>query len=253
MKKHFAKFKKWLSYDCPAFADSDGWQDYENSFKKNASVRYFFYKQIPAAYGLVTNPVVFRFTRMKDWVRFRIVRYHVIDTGLEPGYYDKSELMLHVNFNMLVNFVEVEKASRYVWSNEDKIKLSWWQKRFLRSREFGEKYLAWEISLSDPDNGSGMNISQARAASEILYLYTWWKDVRPARDDLVTFDSRYAEFVEEYGFLYHFSDRWKDKYPDIYDEWSESCKISHKRDEFESDQDQEMLVRLIKLRLNLWT
>jgi len=56
------------------------------------------------------------FNDMKYWISHRTYdKYHVVRTGLPVGYSDVVEKMLHTNFTMLVDFIEVEKA----WLNQN--------------------------------------------------------------------------------------------------------------------------------------
>jgi hypothetical protein len=88
--------------------------------------------------------------KIKDiywWIKHRIDprhRYHVIKTGLKPGYYDIDHLLLHGCFSLLVRFVEEEKCFEHI---------------------------NWD---SDP-------VHQC-VASEIEDLYHWWKFEFPKRE-----------------------------------------------------------------------
>jgi hypothetical protein len=72
-------------------------------------------------------------------------RYHVIRTGLPPGYSDERETLLHVSFNILKQFYE---------------------------RQIGPNgFVNWE---SDEKH--------SHAFSEMKVLYEWWTQTRPARE-----------------------------------------------------------------------
>lgn len=116
---------------------------------------------------------------IKYWISHRTYdRYHLVDTKLGAGYHDSDERMLHANFSILVDFIEVEKA----WMNypsrgpgPSKYKYNrWFFKRF-RSAELGLEYLDWEMS--------GTSESQGMAAAEQKILYLWWTKIRPNRED----------------------------------------------------------------------
>ena len=64
------------------------------------------------------------YDNVKYWIKYRTTdKYHVVKTGLKPGYYECDTRILHVNFNMLKDFVEVESAwTYYIWNkNKDKL------------------------------------------------------------------------------------------------------------------------------------
>jgi hypothetical protein len=72
------------------------------------------------------------------WVRHRTVnRYHIIETGLKPGWWDTDTRLLHAAFTLLENFVESEKPFKRTEYNVEDV-----------DREF---------------------------ANEIHSLYIWWK------------------------------------------------------------------------------
>lgn len=117
---------------------------------------------------------------IKYWIRHRTVdKYHVVNTGLKPGYYDTDTRMLHANFSLLVDYVEVECAWMYYICTED-IMTNRGKELFtvFRNRELGLKHLDWEITLDDP-----YTKKQSESAKEIRDLYLWWTEGRPARPD----------------------------------------------------------------------
>jgi len=92
------------------------------------------------------------------WFRHRFDprhRYHVVKTGLEPGYYDVPELMLYSCFSLLVRFVE---------------------------EEYGIQ--GWEDYLdSDEAEGDDSNCRREWHLSEISDLYYWWINEYPKRQE----------------------------------------------------------------------
>ncbi len=189
-----------------------------------------------------------------DWVRFRTCRrYHIVNTGMEPGYYDTDTRMLHVNFNLLVDFVEIEKAWMNTWTDRSKYsKLSWFDKKFrrFRSPEDGIAYLNWEINQTEL-------VHQAKAAKEVLDLYTWWKETRPNRPDPYVEANYYEVFkgktlrdhlveVQRDGETYYTLKRSTKQESQVF---KTVTKIEAKYDK----EDEQMLIRLIKIRRFLWT
>lgn len=56
------------------------------------------------------NNKIIRFLNDSYWyiIHRTIDKYHIVDTGLKPGYYDKDKIMFHANFAILKRFIEKE-------------------------------------------------------------------------------------------------------------------------------------------------
>jgi len=249
----FSKFKKWLNYDRLALGTATQWDEWESEYQKQAPVRYWITHTMP---DVCWRPLVWRYTAVKDWIRYRTKRYHIVDTGLKPGYYDTDMLILHANFNLLKKFVEVEKASLYRWCHSSEEKPSTLQKLTRRRRKInpldGIKYLEWETTLDAPEDPSEANPSQAASAREILELYTWWEIVRPAREELLPPEEP-CDGDDRRSILYRMSDHHRQKYPDYHAAFRQWSNDHSKQEEEWNNEDTEMLIRLIKLRKSLWT
>ena len=93
---------------------------------------------------------------------------------------------------------------------------------------------------------------QAKAAKEILELYTWWKEVYPNRPD--PYDASgwhdYCEMRREKG--YHLLDM-EDKSEDEAKMRDTSLEQLRIMEEAYEKEDEEMMIRLIKIRQSLWT
>lgn len=60
------------------------------------------------------------------WLKYRFHpahRYHIVDSGLPPGYVDPDELILHVCMNILKQFVETAETKQ---SDEILAIYDWW-------------------------------------------------------------------------------------------------------------------------------
>jgi hypothetical protein len=204
------------------------------------------------------------------WVnRTHALTAHARD--IRPGSWcDVGNRFLPCLFNELVDFVEVEQAWHHVlWDEEARKKyaMPWWQKNWYtrwgrewRCPEAGVDHLKWASSLVfdedmcvDPgDESYGKPTLQAQNAMEILALYTWWKEVYPNRPDIydVSGWSAYCELRRQRGrdFL------------DLEDKTEEEAEMGRvaldKTREIEAayeKEDEEMMIRLIKVRHSLWT
>lgn len=158
-------------------------------------------------------------------IRYRAyMKFHIVKLDLKPGYHDIDQRLVHANFCLLAEFVEKEKP--------------------------------FEIIDWDSDDG------HKAAAKEIKELYKWWKEVYPNYDKNNPF---FADDVKapEHDSKVHSVDEdgdpltfvWVDKpgQEEIAKKFREACEASH---EYEKKQEAEIeanLIRLIKIRLYLWT
>lgn len=127
---------------------------------------------------LETTPPFSWINKARWWIRYRTWdKYHVIKTGLPPGYRDKDTILLYASFNLLVDFVEQECAwMSWCCSDIYQAEKPWyypaqmWVKK--NRQRLGIAHLNWECSIG---NEPGCE-KQALAAKEIKKLYLWWKD-----------------------------------------------------------------------------
>jgi hypothetical protein len=207
------------------------------------------------------------------WVRYRTInKYHVIKiNSLKPNYYDTDTRLLHGMFDLLVDFIEEEKAHmERIFSTEKTLKEKLLHKLipscfFSRSRKLGLRYLDWEISLKDkigeyPEEVESYK-SQAGIAQTIKDLYIWWKDIRPARKDPMD-ASGWSDFCDKHRQKIHKFRKCVDSECfEMYDELTqeekeEQYRVLHLTSAIEKDQfeeDEAMLIKLIKVRGSLWT
>lgn len=214
---------------------------------------------------------------LRYWGYNRFVsRPHLLKTQLKPGnYYDVDTRMLHGLFETLVDFVEIEKAWHHVvWNRAewDKYHVPWYKRvpywmrwKEWRCPEAGIAHLIWEMSLINdyywlPEEerasqpGFGDETPQALAAHEQYELYHWWKNVRPTRPDPMDAGgwSAYCEYAKnKYGA------GWIGLDEDNTDEENrmskEALDKTHEIEAAYEAEDEEMLIRLIKIRRSLWT
>ena len=157
--------------------------------------------------------------------------------------------MLCVNFQSLVDFVEIEKASMQMVTMPGRKRPGWFRLTF-GSENFALeviKYLEWESTLDDPTKPDFIHINdtQSKSAREILSLYAWWTEIRPARVE----DSIWPEWDSEISL---FSDK-VDKSTVEYKEYRAMSDNAMKQEELWEEEDTAMLVRLVKLRRSLWS
>jgi hypothetical protein len=189
---------------------------------------------------------------------------------IRPGdWSDVGNRFLPCLFNELVDFVEIEQAWHHcMWSDDAKTKFDvpWWRSGWLRLRtwrnaEAGMEYLTWASKLvvdenmgSNPDEkGYGEPTYQAKSAKEIIELYTWWTVTYPNRPDAYEASGWTAACEASRaanGGRLSFS---ADKDPVLKKASDKAHKLLQKIESAYEKEDEEMMIRLIKIRGSLWT
>jgi hypothetical protein len=268
------KFADWLrGTDKPHAETSKGWRDWKRMAKAAHPFRYWL-----ADEGLdyIQNFVMWPIDKLyaiKYYINNRfITRTHALTAhprDIKPGeWQDVGNRFLPCLFNELVDFVEVELAWWHLaWEGKEERKkynapwwrFGWWNMRLWRCPQAGLDNLEWQRNLKNDDTWMekddprfGQPTYQAVAAQEILDLYTWWTVTRPARPDP----------YEASGWSAICAKRRKERDDDIFlsddneEERKESSKaldILHDLEAKYEAEDEEMMIRLIKVRKSLWT
>ncbi len=188
---------------------------------------------------------------------------------IKPGNWcDVGNRFLPCLFNELVDFVEIEQAWHHcIWSDEAKTKFNvpWYRKGWLRWRtwrcpEAGLEYLCWASTLTNEeflDEGEkhlAEPTYQAKAAKEIIELYTWWTVTYRNRPDAYDASgwSAYCEASRAAnGGRLSFGSA--DKTPELKKMSEEAHEKLKEIEEAYTKEDEEMMIRLIKIRESLWT
>ncbi len=264
-------FKVDKPNSCPAKHYKEGdetWDEWDKRIKTAQPIGYFVTETLPDFIddirGLYKNPISDLSAYMSNRFRSQI---HNLRTRLPIGkYYEVDTRILYGVFNTLVDFIECEKAWDHVSWNDDhrqEFSLKWYHRvrvvRWFfewRNPEAGIAKLKWEMTLDKPDideYGNDMSSPlQAASAKEQYELYNWWKNVRPNRPD-------------PWAIMTGFEQRMAEKYPEeshkLFSEYDEVDEIERsalykQMDAIERQYDEEdeaMLIRLIKIRSHLWT
>ena len=273
-------------WSCSKFADrvrgtrkleagtAEQWDEWQDTPKGFNPVRYWLAEE---GLDYIANVVYFipdALYDIKYYINNRwVTRTHCLSASpkdIKPGdWCDVGDRFLPCLFNELVDFVEVELAWWHiVWDDEANKKFrapwyarGWFRWRTWRSPECGLANLEWqrnlvwnEDELLDKDDPRyGTPTSQAIKAQEILDLYTWWTQTRPARPDP----------YETSGWTTH-CEAMRLKYGNGISNWgkedkkekAQSTKSRKLLDKMEADyekEDEAMMIRLIKGRRGLWT
>lgn len=244
-----------MNYDPPGSMTSKGWRLFKKEYKERAPIRYWIMNDL--RYKCLM-PFKWKYEKISYWIRYRTYdKYHIVNTGLTPEYYDVSTVMLHANFNLLKDFVEIEQAwAKYCWSGE-RNNGSWSSRHMpfykvffpFRRPEMGIAHFEWAATLDDPNLPPHERCDhQAVAARETLALYKWWTVDRPARKEV-----EYLPYDHQgLDGLCALDDDF-DRDAEDYKKHVESMDEAAKQEEEWEKEDEEMLIRLIKIRKSLWT
>ena len=188
---------------------------------------------------------------------------------IKPGTWrDVGNRFLPCLFNELVDFVEIEQAWHHcIWSDDAKTKFEtpWWRKGWLRWRtwrcpEAGMEYLKWastltnEEFLEEGEKHKAEPTYQAKAAKEIIELYTWWTTTYRNRPDPMD-ASGWSAHCEAMRVKYpgSFFSSLNSKDPEDRKASNKAHKLLSKIEKAYEKEDEEMMSRLIKIRESLWT
>lgn len=237
-----SNFAKWLrrlvGVDSPSSATAHGWKTWKTNYKNSHPVMFYVTEIL---LGKLQRFVCYpkdKYREISTYLHNRFIfKSHYLSTNLKVGQYHEIDTrILHGMFETLVEFVEGEKAHmQWAWvEGKDKAH------NRKDGRELGLKYLKSETEFEDHD-------SQAKTAQEIIDLYVWWKDIRPSR----------LEPMDASGY----SSIKSENFDDVLDllsaprtpERTKAAEIMHDIEKSYDKEDEEMLVRLIKIRKSLWT
>lgn len=274
-------------WSCTPFADwirgtpkggaktSRGWREWRQQSQSAHPVRYWIAEEaLDAVQDFIWWPVD-RIYDIKYYINNRFVTCtHCLTADprdIKPGQWrDLGYRFLPCLFNELVDFVEVELAWHNIaWDPEARKRYNppfyawgWFRWRTWRCAESGLDNLKWQSELvwsedecraDSPD--IGQPTYQAVKAKEILELYHWWKHVRPYRVDPHDASgwSGYCARLRESddGFLAGL-DR-EDQTPEERAEVNRMLDESHRLEEQYEKEDEDMMIRLIRIRRSLWT
>ena len=273
-------------WSCTPFADwlrgtkklsagtSEEWDDWTTTAQMKHNFRYWLAEE---ALGHIQDFVTWPVRKIHDikyyinnrWVsRTHSLTAHPRD--IKPGQWqDVGNRFLPCLFNELVDFIEVEKAwMQIAWGDkETRTKYNppfyasgWWRWRTWRCPQAGLDHLAWEMTLTntdyvDPtDKNYGKPTPQAERAKEQFDLYTWWTTIYRNRSDphdASGWSAHCDAMREKYPGSFFSSLNSKD--PADRKASDKAHKLLQKIEAAYEKEDEEMMIRLIKIRNSLWT
>ncbi len=276
MRNHYwtcSKFADWIRGTTKGGAKTaEGWDEWEKRAKAAYPIRWWIAEE-----GLdILQKIVYwptdKLYAIKYYINNRwVTRTHSLTAhsrDIKPGQWqDVGNRFLPCLFNELQDFVEVELAWWHIaWADKDeKSKYNapfwatgWFRWRTWRCPQAGLDNLKWQSELvwqpEECEEGSpnvGKPTYQAEKALEILALYKWWTEVyrnRPDPHDASGW-SEYCDRKREQGG--HFLAEPKD--PELRAFGDTALMKTREIEEAYEKEDEEMLIRLIKIRGSLWT
>jgi hypothetical protein len=275
MRSHYwtcSKFADWLRGTAKLKAGtSEEWDEWTNTAKMKHNFRYWLAEDGLDYIQKFVYYIPDKLNDIRYYINNRWVSHsHALTAharDIKPGSWsDVGNRFLPCLFNELVDFVEIEQAWHHcMWSDESRTKFDvpWWRKGWLRWRtwrcpEAGLEYLRWAETLTNKEflkeGEKEQPTWQAKAAKEIIELYTWWT---------VTYRNR-PDPYEASGWSAH-CDAMRVKYPgsmfsslnskDPADRKAsdKAHKLLTKIEAAYAKEEEAMMIRLIKIRESLWT
>ena len=277
MRSHYwtiGKFADWVR-GTPKLdmGTSEEWDDWREKAEAYHPVRYWLAEEGLDYLQKIVYYIPDRLNDIRYYINNRWVsKSHALTAharDIRPGRWsDVGNRFLPCLFNELVNFVEIEQAWHYVMWNEEerkKFDVPWYRSGWLRWRtwrcpEAGLAYLNWastltnEEFLDDDKKGEAVPTYQATAAIEIIALYTWWTQTYRNRPDPYE-ASGWSEYCEASRQANGGKLSWSSSKDSA--ELRAMSDSAHKKlreiEESYEKEDEEMMIRLIKIRQSLWT
>jgi len=255
----------WMRMKRPNALSAEGWGNWDALAKKTHPIRFYLSETVRPFFSRIRYRT---FTNPYDWFRYRTFnRYHHVSTGLDPGWRDVDAQMLSTNFTMLVDFIEIEKASCMLWTEGEKNTRRWWQKGPFdnwRDANLGVKHLLWEMKLSrteeyglkEGDSDYGEPTRQAMSAKEQYELYVWWKEYRPLREDPMDasgLGAWYDEHRAEGDGIIAMMNANREARKGNEELHKTMMDLHTKIEEDHDTEDLNMLIRLMTIRQSLWS
>jgi hypothetical protein len=277
MRSHYwtiGKFADWLrgtpKLKCGTSEEWDAWTE---QAKTAYPVRWWIAEEGLDHLQKIVYYIPDKLNDVRYYINNRwVTRSHALTAhprDIAPGTWrDVGNRFLPCLFNELVDFVEIEQAWHHcIWSDDAKTKFDvpWWRKGWLRWRtwrcpEAGMEYLRWAETLTnvefleEGEKHKAEPTYQAKAAKEIIELYTWWTETYRNRPDAME-ASGWSAHCDAMRVKYpgSFFSSLNSKDPEDKKASNKAHKLMDKIEKAYAKEDEEMMIRLIKIRESLWT
>jgi hypothetical protein len=158
------EFKSWFAFNPPDSATLENWDKFRIQFKAEAPIRYGLNRVV----DLFEYRVINKIKDAKWWIKHRTTdKYHLINTGLTPGYYDADTRMLNSVFSILKDFIEIECARKYRFFYP-------WRSKVMENKRCGIEYMKSFGKANKKENPKYLRATQA-----LLESYDYWTVQRP--------------------------------------------------------------------------
>ena len=276
MRSHYwtiSKFSDWLrgtpKLKCGTSEEWDAWTD---KAKASYPIRWWIAEEGLDHLQKFVYYIPDKLNDIRYYINNRWVSHsHALTAhprDIQPGSWsDVGNRFLPCMFNELVDFVEIEQAWHHcIWSDDAKTKFDvpWYRSGWLRWRtwrcpEAGMEYLRWaekltnEEFLEEGEKHLAVPTYQAKAAKDIIELYTWWTTTYRNRPD--PYDaSGWTEYCEASRAANGGKLSWSgDKDPELKKMSNVAMKKLRKMEADYEKEEEQMMIRLIKIRGSLWT
>lgn len=273
-----SKFADWIRGTAKlGAATAEDWEEWRITAKMRHSFRYWLAEE---GLDYIQNFVMYipeKIYAAKYYINNRfITRTHALTAhprDIKPGEWcDVGNRFLPCLFNELVDFVEVELAWWHLaWADKQErakykapwYNFGWFRVRGWRCAQAGLDNLEWQRNLKynedwmDKDDPRfGKPTPQAETAQEILDLYTWWTQTYRNRPDPMEASgwTAYCDAKrEETGNESVLSFMKETKNPALKKQGDKAHKALYKIEAAYEKEDEQMMIRLIKIRRGLWT
>jgi len=276
MRSHYwtcSKFADWIRGTKKlSMGTSEEWDEWTTQAQMKHNFRYWLAEEGLDYIQKFVYYIPDRLNDIRYYINNRWVSHsHALTAharDIRPGSWcDIGNRFLPCMFNELVDFVEVEQAWHYcIWSDENRkeFEVPWWRSGWLRWRtwrspEAGLAYLTWASTLTNKEflqEGEKEEPTyQAKAAKEIIELYNWWTVIYPNRPD--PYDaSGWTDYCEA-SRAANGGSLWgslsTDKTPELKKMSTKSHNLLRKIEAAYEKEDEQMMIRLIRIRGSLWT
>ena len=277
MRSHYwtcSKFADWVSGTTKLKCGTgEEWHEWEDRAKSAYPIRWWIAEEGLDYLQKFVYYIPDQLNEIRYYINNRWVSHsHALTAhprDIQPGNWsDVGNRFLPCMFNELVDFVEIEQAWHHcLWSDEARTEFDvpWWRKGWLRWRtwrcpEAGLEYLRWASTLTNAEfldedkKHEAVPTYQATSAKEIIELYTWWTVTYRNRPDPYE-ASGWSAYCEASRAANGGSLSWssnKDN-PELKKMSDKSHKLLQKIEKAYAKEDEEMMIRLIKIRESLWT
>ena len=248
-----------------------GWREWESEAKTKYPIRYWIAEEaLDAVQNFIWWPVD-QLYNIKYYINNRwVTRTHALTShprDIKRGQWkDVGNRFLPCLFNELVDFVEMEQAWHHIaWDKEarEKYRAPWWASGWFRWRvwrcpQAGLDYLDWASTLTNEEwlDEDKKHLAeptyQAKNAKEIKALYLWWKEIYPNRPDPMDV-SGWSELCDQKRKDGRHILDLESRNPEEETLSRQTLDKLHKIEEQYEKEEEEMMIRLIKVRNSLWT